>query len=70
MLHVDSIHLAVQRGLSGEARLQIALDMCTAARELSLARLRKQYPGWPTQRLLQELVRHTLRSEMIPTRTR
>jgi hypothetical protein len=68
MHHADSIHLTVQRGLSGEARLQIALDMCTAARELALARLRRQYPAWPIQRLRQELVRQTLRAEMIPTR--
>ncbi len=64
MTPADTIYLNIQRGLSGAARLQVASDMSTAARELALAGLRQRHPEWPDRRLRQELAHNAVLTQL------
>lgn len=66
MSPADAIVLAFHARLTGAARLEIAADMSTAARELALAGLRQRHPDWPEERLRRELAQHTLLTQTAP----
>lgn len=60
------IQLRVLRGLSGERRLALALEMSLFARSLLLARLRSERPDWTEDQLKLEALRLTLPGATLP----
>ena len=58
----EAIQLRIRRGMSGEQRLLLALDMSLVARELSMGRIRNEHPEWSAT----EVARHFLRSLFAP----
>jgi hypothetical protein len=59
----DTLQLAAQRGLRGEQRLALALEMSRLARQLLLTRLGQQHPDWTRAELERELLRSAFVSE-------
>jgi hypothetical protein len=63
MPHTDTSHAAravqleIQRAMSGEQRLMLALEMSLLARELARAGIRRDHPEWPEARVDRELLR-------------
>jgi hypothetical protein len=60
------IQASIYRGMTGEERLQLAVQMSVAARELTLARLRVQHPEWSDRELKRELLRYAFGSAPLP----
>lgn len=58
----DEIH----RRMTGEERLQLAIDMSEIARSFALARLRKDHPDWTEWELKRELLRYAFGSQPWP----
>ena len=61
-----ALQISIQRKLTGAERLQLALDMSYAARELALARLRREHPDWSDWELKRELLRYAFGSAPLP----
>lgn len=53
----EEVQLGVFRGMTGEQRLKLALEMSDFARELSLSRLRAEHPEWSDWEVKRELLR-------------
>ena len=51
------MQLAIQRRLTGEQRLALAVEMSRLARQLLLARLAQERPDWTRSELERELLR-------------
>ena len=64
---VTLAQLNVYRRLDGPARLRLAFEMSTLARELALARLRHQHPGWSITELNRELLRYSFLPGPVPS---
>lgn len=62
----SALQTRIHRGLTGTTRLQIAMEMSLAAREMSLARLRCQHPEWSDSELKRELVRYSFAPGTLP----
>jgi Rv0078B-related antitoxin len=58
--------IAVYRRLAGSARLRLAFEMSTLARELAATRLRREHPDWSPDRLSRELLRYSLLPAPLP----
>ena len=52
-----SIQLRIQRAMSGEQRLLLALDMSLFARDLARVRIREEHPDWSEAEVSRELLR-------------
>jgi hypothetical protein len=63
----QAIQAKIQRNLTGAQRLLLALEMSLAARELSLARLRRQHPEWSEAELRCELLRYSFAANDLPS---
>lgn len=63
---VAALQARIHRSLTGCERLRIAIEMSLAARELSLARLRRQHPEWSDAELRRELVRYSFPPGTLP----
>jgi hypothetical protein len=62
----QAIQLQILRGMSGEQRLLLALEMSLFARELR-ARIRQEHPEWTEAQVVRELLRLSfLPAEMPP----
>jgi hypothetical protein len=61
-----NIQLQILRGLSGERRLALAVEMSLFARSLLLARLRGEHPEWTADQLKLEVLRLTLPGATLP----
>lgn len=55
-----------QRQLGGPGRLRLAFEMSVVARELALARLRREHPDWSRSQLSRELLRLSFLPEPFP----
>ena len=53
----QALQLQIQRAMSGEQRLLLAMEMSTLARELSAAGLRDAHPEWAESDIRRELLR-------------
>jgi hypothetical protein len=63
----QAIQLQILRGMSGEQRLLLALEMSLFARELARARIRQEHPEWTEAQVVRELLRLSfLPAEMPP----
>lgn len=61
-----ALQASIQRRLTGVERLRLALEMSYAARELALARLRREHPEWSDWELKRELLRYAFGSAPLP----
>lgn len=57
------MQLSIQRGLTGEQRLALALAMSRLARQLLLTRLGHEHPDWTREELEREMLRSAFLSE-------
>jgi len=51
------IQLQIHRGMSGEQRILVALDMSLFARDLARERIRSEHPDWDERLVERELLR-------------
>jgi hypothetical protein len=63
---VQSVQLEIQRAMTGEKRLLIALEMSLFARELAKERIRREHPAWPEAQVTRELIRLAFLPKPIP----
>jgi len=66
----QALQLAIQRAMSGEQRLLLALEMSLFVRELAKAQIREQYPEWSDTQVAHEFIRRAFLPGTIPTRLR
>jgi hypothetical protein len=60
------IQLNIFRGMTGEQRLRLALDMSDFAREISLSRIRAEHLDWSDWEVKRELLRLQFLPEPLP----
>jgi len=63
----EAIQLEVFRRMTGEQRLQMALEMSEALREISLSRIRSEHPEWPEWEVKRELLRLGFLPDPLPS---
>ena len=66
----QALQLEIQRAMTGEQRLLLALEMSLFARELAKARIRGEHPEWPNTEITRELLRLAFFPGELPTRLR
>ncbi len=62
----EALQTEIHRRLSGAERLRLAFEMSLVAREMSLARLRRQHPEWSDAELKRELLRYSFPPNLGP----
>jgi hypothetical protein len=62
----EALQTEIHRRLSGAERLRLAFEMSLVAREMSLARLRRQHPEWSDAELKRELLRYSFPPNLCP----
>jgi len=67
-LAVQTVQLEIQRAMTGEKRLLIALEMSLFARELTRERIRRAHPAWPETQVSRELIRLAFLPKPMPAR--
>jgi hypothetical protein len=67
---VGTVQLEIQRAMTGEKRLLIALEMSLFARELAKERIRREHPAWSETQVTRELIRLAFLPKPIPARLR
>jgi len=53
----QAIQIEIQRSMSGEQRLRLAVEMSLFARELNRERIRREHPDWTETQIDRELLR-------------
>jgi hypothetical protein len=66
----QAIQIEIYRKMSGEQRLQLALEMSDFARELTAQRIRDDHPDWSRDLIIRELIRILLLPAPLPARLR
>jgi len=66
----QAIQIEIQRAMSGEQRLLLALEMSLFARELSRAGIRSEHPEWSEAQVARELLRQAFLPLPLPARLR
>ena len=56
-LLAQGLQLEIQRTMTGEQRLLLALEMSLFARELARAGIQQEHPEWPQDEVSRELLR-------------
>jgi hypothetical protein len=69
-LEALEIQLRVQRKMTGEQRLLLALDMSLFARDLARERIRPAHPEWDEAQVNRELLRLAFLPDLLPLRFR
>jgi hypothetical protein len=54
---VQALQIQIQRAMTGEQRLLMAIEMSLFARELAKERIREEHPEWPDAQIALALVR-------------
>lgn len=62
----EQVQLEILRRMSEGQRLRIALEMSQAARDMVLARIRAENPGWTDWEVKRELLRMTCAPHSLP----
>ena len=63
----QALQLQIQRAMTGEQRILLALEMSLFVRELSRARIRQEHPEWPESAVDRELIRLAFLPAPLPT---
>ena len=66
----EAVQLGIQRAMSGERRLLLALDMSVTARDLAIAGIHSDHPEWSEAEVRRELLRHAFIPGQLPVRLR
>ena len=66
----QALQLEIQRAMTGEQPLLLALEMSLFARELAKARIREEHPEWPESKIKRELLRLAFLPGELPARLR
>ena len=66
----QAVQLEIQRGMRGEQRLLLALEMSLFARELAKERIRREHPEWSEAQIARELVRLAFLPAPVPAQLR
>jgi len=66
----QAVRLQVQRTLSGEQRLLLALEMSQFARDLAREGIRRDHPEWSETQVARELIRLAFLPAPLPARLR
>ena len=66
----QALQLQIQRSLSGEQRLLLALEMSLFARELAREQIRQEHPEWTDKQVKCELIRLAFFPAQVPPRLR
>jgi len=66
----QAVQWQVQRAMTGEQRLLMALEMSIFVRELQTARIRQEHPEWPDTEVARELLRLAFQPGLVPARLR
>ena len=66
----QAVQWQVQRAMTGEQRLLMALEMSIFVRELQKARIRQEHPEWPGTEVARELLRLAFQPGLVPARLR
>jgi hypothetical protein len=61
-----AVQRAAQRALSGDRRLEIAMEMSLVARRLAESRIRSEHPDWSSTQVARELLRLAFHPAAIP----
>jgi hypothetical protein len=64
----QAVQRQVQRAMTGEQRLLMALEMSMFARELAKERIRREHPDWPEAQVARELIRLAFLPAPLPAR--
>jgi len=62
----EAVQLSIQRAMTGEQRLLLALEMSLFARELSRTRIHQEHPDWPESAVDRELIRLAFLPKPLP----
>jgi len=62
----QALQLKIQRSMTGEQRLLLAIEMSLFARELAKERIRREHPEWSDVEITRELARLALLSTRLP----
>ncbi|MBZ5524940.1 MAG: hypothetical protein LAP21_22135 [Acidobacteriia bacterium] len=60
------MQLKIWRSMTGEQRVQIALDMSEFARALAKTRIRREHPEWTEKQVMFELFRLAFLPQPLP----
>lgn len=60
------VQLEIQRSMTGEQRLQLAMEMSEFARELARAGIRHDHPQWSDTQVARELLRLAFLPDPLP----
>ena len=63
---VRELQTGVYRRLSRAERFTLAFELSVMARELAIARLRRQHPDWSSADLMKELIRYAFLPAPLP----
>jgi hypothetical protein len=66
----QAVQLQIQRAMSGEQRLLLALEMSLFVRELTKQGIRAEHPEWSETEVAHELARLVFLPEPVPARLR
>ena len=66
----QALQLEIQRSMTGEQRLLMAMEMSLFARELAKARIRGEHPEWSDTEITREFLRLAFLPCELPTRLR
>ncbi len=62
----EAVQREALRRMTGAQRLALAMDMSDFARDLAVARLRKEHPEWSHERIRLELLRYAFLPDPLP----
>lgn len=64
------VQLKIQRAMTDEQRLLLALEMSLFARELAKQRITEEHPDWTDQEVVRELLRLAFLPDPLPSALR
>jgi hypothetical protein len=62
----QAVQIRIQRAMTGEQRLLMALEMSLFARELTRERIRQEHPEWTETQVARELLRLAFLPDPLP----
>ncbi|HEX6040085.1 hypothetical protein [Longimicrobium sp.] len=63
---VQAIQDEIHRRMTGEQRLNLAIEMSEMTRRIAMARLRSEHPDWTEWELKRELLRYAFGTDPLP----
>ena len=61
-----AVQLSIQRAMSGEQRVLLAVEMCESTREFARKGIQNDHPEWSEAQVARELLRRTFLPDPLP----